>query len=49
MGARANECQISPNYILQITFTFVFTILVKFATYFLGLPREIFFGVNTDD
>ena len=33
----------------KLHFTCVFTILVKFDTYFLGLPREIFFGVNTDD
>ena len=30
-------------------FTYVFTILVKFDVYFLGLPWEIFFGVITDD
>ena len=30
-------------------FTCVFTILVKFDIYFLGLPWEIFFGVITDD
>ena len=33
----------------KLHFTCVFTILVKFDTYFLELPREIFFGVNTDD
>ena len=30
-------------------FTYVITILVKFVIHFLGLPREIFFGVTTDD
>ena len=30
-------------------FTCIFTILVKFDNYFLGLPWEIFFGVITDD
>ena len=30
-------------------FTRVFTILLKFDIYFLGLPWEIFFGVITDD
>ena len=30
-------------------FTCVFTILVKFDIHFLGLPKEIFFGVTTDD
>ena len=28
-------------------FTFVFTILMKYDIYFLGLPRKIFFGVIT--
>ena len=27
----------------------VTTIIVKFGIHFLGLPWEIFFGVNTDD
>ena len=38
------------NYIFLMNFqkfTFVFTILVKFDIYFLGLPWEIFFGVIT--
>ena len=30
-------------------FTCIVTFLVKFDIYFLGLPREIFFGVTTDD
>ena len=30
-------------------FTFIFTILVKFDIYFLGLPWEIVFGVITDN
>ena len=30
-------------------FTRVFTILVKFDIHFLRLPREIFFGVVTED
>ena len=30
-------------------FTSVFTILVKFVIHFLGLPREIFFDVITDN
>ena len=30
-------------------FTCVFTILVKFDIYFIGLPREIVFGVITDN
>ena len=30
-------------------FTCIITILVKFDIYFLGLPREIFFRVTTDD
>ena len=30
-------------------FTCVFTILVKFDIHFLGLPREILFGVIADD
>ena len=29
-------------------FICVFTVPVKFDIYFLGLPREIFFGVVTD-
>ena len=43
MGAQENECQIFQN------FKCVITILVKFDIHFLGLPREIFFGVTTDD
>ena len=36
------------SYILNFqNFTCVFTILVKFDIRFLGLPREIFFGVIT--
>ena len=52
MGARENKCQISQNYILDRKFsgfTCVITILVKFDIHFLGLPREIYFGVTTDD
>ena len=52
MGTRENECQISQNYIFHMKFqkfAFVFTILGKFDIHFLGLPREIFFGVITDD
>ena len=30
-------------------FTCVFSIPVKFEIYFLGLPKEIVFGVITDD
>ena len=30
-------------------FTWVFTVLVKFEIYFLGLPRDIVFGVITDN
>ena len=30
-------------------FTCIITILVKFDIHFLGLPKEIFFGVITDD
>ena len=38
------------SYILNFqNFTCVFTILVKFDIRFLRLPREIFFGVITDD
>ena len=53
MGARENECQISQNDILHMNFskyyfTCIFTILVKFDSYFPGLPWEIVFGVITD-
>ena len=30
-------------------FTWVFTVFVKFEIYFLGLPRDIVFGVITDN
>ena len=52
MRARENKTQISQNYILHVKFqdfTCVFTILVKFDIYFLGLPWEIGFGVITDN
>ena len=52
MGAWENECQISQNDSLLMKlseFTCVFTILVKFDIYFLGLPWEIVFGVITDN
>ena len=52
MRARENKCQISENDILRMKFsdfTCVFTILVKFDSYFLGLPWEIVFGVITDN
>ena len=42
MGALENECQISQSDILHMKFSefylIVFTILVKFDIYFLGLP-----------
>ena len=52
MGARENECKF--HRITSYTWNFqnfkcVITILVKFDIHFLGLPREIFFGVTTDD
>ena len=38
------------SYTMNVqNFTCVFTILVKFDIHFLGLPREIFFGVITHD
>ena len=36
---------ITPYTLNFQSFTCVFTILVKFDIYFLGLPREIFLGV----
>ena len=50
MRSRENKCQISQNDILHLkfqNFTCVFTILVKLDIYFLGLSREIVFGVIT--
>ena len=52
MGGQENECQISQNDSLLMKFSefyLVFTILVKFDIYFIGLPREIVFGVITDN
>ena len=51
MGVRENECQILQNLLKKFfqNFTDEITILVKFDFHFLGLPREIFFGVTTDD
>ena len=52
MEARENECQISQDYILHkkfLEFYLIIIILVKFGIYFLGLPREIYFGVTTVD
>ena len=48
MRAWENKYQISQNDILQ-NFTCVLTILVKFDICFLWLPREIVFGVITDN
>ena len=52
MTAQENKCQISQNDILPMKFsdyfTCVFTILVKYDIYFLGLPWEIVFGIITD-
>jgi len=52
MGARENDSQISQNYIFHMKFSEFYlcflTISVQFDIYFLGLPREIFFGVITD-
>ena len=48
MEAWENKCQTSQNDISHMTFqnfNCVFTILLKFDIHFLGLPREIFFGV----
>ena len=39
---------ITPYTLNFQSFTFFFTILVKFDIHFLGLPREIFLGVITD-
>ena len=50
MTARENKYQISQNEILHMKFsefTCVFTILVKFGIYFLGLLWEIVFGAFT--
>ena len=41
--------KITPYTLNFRNFTSVFTILTKFDIHFLGLPREIFFGVITDD
>ena len=54
MRALENKCQFSQNDILHSheifrILPFFFTILVKFDIYFLGLPREIVFGVITDN
>ena len=40
---------ITPHTLNFQNFACVFTILVKFDICFLGLPREIFLGVITDD
>ena len=40
---------ITPYTLNFQNFTCVFTILEKFDIRFLGLPREIFLGVMTDD
>ena len=52
METRENECQISQNiYILLMKFFGTLPVFwqVKFDIHFLGLPREIFFGVIKDD
>ena len=52
MGTQENEYQISQNCILQMKFSEFYlclTILVKFDIHFLRPPREIFFGVVTED
>ena len=41
--------KITPYTLNLQNFNWVLTILVKFEIHFLGLPREIFFGVITDD
>ena len=41
--------KITPYTLNLQNFNWVLTILVKFEIHILGLPREIFFGVITDD
>ena len=41
--------KITPYTLNLQNFNWVLTILEKFEIHFLGLPREIFFGVITDD
>ena len=41
--------KITPYTLNLQNFNWVLTILVKFEIHFLGLPREIFSGVITDD
>ena len=41
--------KITPYTLNLQNFNWALTVLVKFEIHFLGPPREIFFGVITDD
>ena len=52
MSARENECQISQNYILHMKFSefyLCFHNSCEIWHLFSRLPKEIFFGVITDN